>query len=76
MPKAELNENKEIDTRKLVTVNIPRIPGEANYVVVWVGEESWKILRGEDVQVPYCVYDVLEQCNRARARAYSYADKL
>ena len=37
-----------IDTRKPVIVNVPRIPGKPNYVVVWVNEENWKIKRGGD----------------------------
>ena len=76
MPKADLNENKKIDPREPVVVNIPRIPGEPNYVVVWVNEENWKVMKGCDVTVPYCVYDVLKQSDRARERAYLYEDKL
>lgn len=65
-----------INTRKPVIVNIPRIPGEPNFVIVWVNEESWKIKRGVDVEVPYCVYDVLRQSAAAQANEIAYREKL
>ena len=71
-------ETKEevIDTRKPVIVNVPRIPGKPNYVVVWVNEENWKIMRGVDVEVPYCVADVLRQSAAAEAYEFAYREKL
>ena len=58
---------------ELVTVKLPRIPGE-DTVYVSVSERSWLIKRGCEVQIPYCAYDVLRNAEIAEDIAIKYKE--
>ena len=52
-----------------VSVFLPRATGrEENFVFVGLNGKGYKILRGQTVQVPRPVYDILVESERAEAR--------
>ena len=55
--------------KDMVSVLLPRATGrEENFVFVGLNGKGYKILRGQTVQVPRPVYDVLTESERAEAR--------
>lgn len=60
--------NKE----KTVKVSIPRVSGKEDTVFVSVGDRSWRIMRGTEVEIPESAYEVLRNSELAAdyARAY------
>ena len=61
-------------TRK---VFIPRgRKNEENFVIVSVNGNSWKIMKGVDVEVPAYVAEVLENGRMMERVARSYVDKM
>lgn len=72
MPKTEATQEK------MVKVRLPRYrDDEANAdVVVYVNERSWLIKRGEEVEVPECVAEVLKNQEIALDRAFSYKNSV
>lgn len=63
MAKAEKAENK-------VHVRLPRArAGEEDTVFVGVNGRTWRIKKGEDVEVPECVAEVLQNSVYAEDRA-------
>lgn len=64
----------EQTTRK---VFIPRgRKNEENFVIVSVNGNSWKIMKGVDVEVPDYVAEVLENGRMMERTARSYVDKM
>lgn len=52
-------ESTEKTTEKMVKIRLPRERDDKSPVTVWVNERSWVIQRGEEVEVPECVAEVL-----------------
>lgn len=52
-------ESTEKSTEKMVKIRLPRERDDKSPVTVWVNERSWVIQRGEEVEVPECVAEVL-----------------
>lgn len=63
------------NTEELVTIKLPRIPGEET-VYVSVNERSWLIKRGCEVQIPHCAYDVLRRSEIAEDIAVQYKESV
>lgn len=62
--------------KKTVKIKLPRISGKEESVYVSVGELSWRIRRGYEVEIPLCAYDVLCNSELAEDRAYSFMEKI
>ena len=59
-------------TEKLVKIRIPRERGNDADVYVAVNDRSWLIKRGEEVEVPECVAEVLRNREYALDRIYAF----
>lgn len=52
-------------TENLVRIRLPRpIRDEENFIIVTVNDRSWKIMKGEWVEVPDFVAEVIEHSER------------
>ena len=60
---------------KTVSIRISRISGKPDAVFVSVGERSWRIKRGCEVELPECAYDVLRNAELAEDKAVAYIEK-
>ena len=72
-------EKKETTTEKkekLVKIRIPRSRENESDVYVAVNERSWLIKRGEEVEVPECVVEVLRNQEIALEKAFSFTESL
>ena len=58
---------------KTVNVRLPRISGKEDSVFVSVGERSFRIMRGVNVTIPECAYDVLRNSEIAQDDAVAYS---
>ena len=58
--------------KKTVKIRIPREKGNNADVFVWVNEKTWLIKRGEEVEVPECVAEVLRNREIALEDAYAF----
>ncbi|MBR5515569.1 MAG: hypothetical protein IKU52_05150 [Clostridia bacterium] len=65
--------NKKLET---VKVKLPRISGKDESVFVSVGELSWRIRRGYEVEIPLCAYDVLLNAELAEDRADAFIETI
>ena len=55
--------------KDMVSIFLPRATGrEENFVFAGLNGKGYKILRGQTVQVPRPVYDILMESERAEAR--------
>lgn len=61
---------------KKMKLRLPRISGKCEAVFVSVGNRSWRIKRGCDVEVPECAYDVLRNAELAEDAAVAYIENL
>lgn len=59
---------------KLVKIRIPRTRDEKDDVFVSVNERTWLIKRGEEVEVPECVAEVIRHHEDAVAFADEHDD--
>ena len=59
---------------KRVKIRIPRTKSENDDVYVSVNDRSWLIRRGEEVEVPECVAEVLLHQEQMLEEAYQYAE--
>ncbi|MBE6573675.1 MAG: hypothetical protein E7652_04690 [Ruminococcaceae bacterium] len=59
-----------------VTIKLPRISGREESVYVSVGEQSWRIRRGCEVEIPLCAYDVLRNSELAEDKACAYMERI
>lgn len=57
-----------------VKLRIPRTKSENDDVYVSVNDRSWLIRRGEEVEVPECVAEVLLHQEQMLEEAYQYAE--
>ena len=57
---------------KTVTIVLPLTREESGDVFVSVNDRSWLIKRGEEVQVPECVAEVLRNKERALRNAIEF----
>ena len=65
------------NTREMTTVLIPRgRKNQENFVIVSVNGNSWKIMRGVEVEVPRYVSEVLENAEMMAETARSYVDRM
>lgn len=65
---------KKSTKNETVTVKFPRLSGKDEAVFVSVGERSWRVKRGCEVEIPLCAYDVLCNSEAAEDRAVAYID--
>ena len=76
-PKEEVVEEEFEDTsEKTVTIRLPRDRNDNSPVFVSVNERTWLIKRGEDVEVPLCVAEVLREREKALDKMYAYREKV
>ena len=59
---------------KKVTIRIPKTREDTGDVYISVNERSWLIKRGESVEVPECVVEVLRNQERALDAAYTFSE--
>lgn len=59
-------------TEKKVKIRLPITRDQQDDVFVAVNGRTWLIKRGEEVEVPECVCEVLRHQEEALARAYNY----
>ena len=59
---------------KTVSIRLPRVSGKEDSVYISVGERSWRIMRGVNVTVPECAYDVLRNYEIASDGAVAYSN--
>ena len=59
---------------KTVRIKLPRISGKPNAVFVSVGDRQWRIMRGVEVEIPACAYDVLINSELAEDAAVRYEE--
>ena len=65
------------NTEEMTTVVIPRgRKNQENFVIVSVNGNSWKIMRGVEVEVPRYVSEVLENAEMMAETARSYVDRM
>ena len=62
--------------KKTVKVKLPRISGKEESVFVSVGELSWRIRRGYEVDIPICAYDVLLNAELAEDSACAFMESI
>ena len=68
----DVNEQEE----KLVTIRLPLTRENQSDVFVRVNQRTWLIKRGETVQVPECVVEVLNNSEKAILEAIEYQNKV
>lgn len=75
---AEVKETKKetVAKEKMVKIKIPRNRKDEEDVFVSVNERTWLIKRGEYVEVPECVKEVLDQQERSLDEAYDFDSKV
>lgn len=77
---AEIKENKKetVAKEKMVKIKIPRTPGKKDEedVFVSINERTWLIKRGEYVEVPECVKEVLDLQERSLDEAIAFESKV
>jgi len=61
---------------KLVKIRIPRTKADQEDVPVWVNNRSWLIKRGETVEVPECVAEVLRHQEEMLEEAMLFEEKV
>ncbi len=71
------NPNTNVGTKeKKVKIRIPITRENSADVYVSVNERSWLIKRGEEVEVPECVVEVLRNQEIALEKAYNFNESL
>ena len=60
---------------KLVKIRIPRTKVDQEDIPVWVNNRSWLIKRGETVEVPECVAEVLRHQEEMLEEAMLFEEK-
>jgi len=60
---------------KLITIRLPIIKENNADVFVRVNHRTWLIKRGETVQVPECVVEVLNNAEKAQLEAFEFEQK-
>lgn len=75
---AEIKETKKetVAKEKMVKIKIPRNRKDEEDVFVSVNERTWLIKRGEYVEVPECVKEILDLQERSLDAAYDFDSKV
>lgn len=75
---AEIKETKKetVAKEKMVKIKIPRNRKDEEDVFVSVNERTWLIKRGEYVEVPECVKEILDLQERCLDEAYDFDSKV
>lgn len=60
------------EKEKTVKIKLPRLTKQDKPVFVSVNERTWLIKRGEEVEVPECVAEVLEHSEQMEQEAYEF----
>jgi hypothetical protein len=68
--------NTTAKAEKKVKIRIPHTRENNADVFVSVNDRTWVIKRGEEVEVPECVVEVLRHQEEALATAYNYNDSV
>ena len=68
--------NEKPVKEKLVTIRLPLTRENQGDVFVRVNHRTWLIKRGETVQVPECVVEVLNNSERALMEGIEYQSKV
>lgn len=74
--KAKADKNVNELGEKLVTIRLPLTRENQKDVFVRVNHRTWLIKRGETVQVPECVVEVLNNSERAILEGIEYQNKV
>ena len=61
-----------VKKEETVKIKLPRGRKEDGDVFVSVNERTWLIKRGEEVEVPVCVAEVLEHQEQMQEEAYNF----
>ncbi len=61
---------------KTVKIRIPRTRKDEEDVPVWVNDRSWMIKRGEEVEVPECVAEVLRHKDEMIEQAMLFEESI
>lgn len=74
----EIVANVAVDPMKeMVTIFLPRATGnEENYLFVALNGKGYTIMRGQQVQVPKPIAEIVAESERQRDRQISYLDML
>ena len=64
------------EKEKLVKIRLPITRDQQDDVFVGVNGRTWLIKRGETVEVPEVVAEVIEQSEEALAKAYNYQNSI
>lgn len=73
MAESKKTEEKKPDTVKVI---LPLTRTEKDDVFVSVNNDQYLIKRGEEVEIPRSVYQVLKHSDKAKALAYAYENEL
>ena len=69
---AEELKEQASEQEELISIRLPLTKELQNDVFVRVNHRTWLIKRGETVQVPACVVEVLEHADQATAESLQY----
>ena len=59
---------------KKVAIKLPKVPGEPNYLIASVNGRVFQIKRGEQIEVPAPIAEVLEHSFKAEEDAESFIE--
>lgn len=67
-----------VDTKKekTVKIRIPRTRKDEEDKIVWVNERRFLIKRGEEVEVPECVAEVIRNSEKMLEQAYDFENEV
>lgn len=68
----EVKEEKKEKGEKMVKYTIPRYSKEERDVYVSINEQSWLIKRGVEVEVPWYVAELLDNCKMQKEAADNF----
>lgn len=71
-----IDEIPEAEAEELVTIRLPLTREDQGDVFVRVNHRTWLIKRGILVQVPKCVYEVIDASEKAKLEAMEYQNKI
>ena len=69
---AETKKKEQTEQEELISIRLPLTKELQSDVFVRVNHRTWLIKRGETVQVPACVVEVLEHAEQATAAGLQY----
>ena len=67
---AEKKTVDETKTEKMVKIRLPRVRGESDTMYWAINERDWLIKRGEDVEVPESLANLIYRQEEAKEEAY------